>query len=212
MKILRYELMPEDEFLAKLRQVRLRGFGNYKVYQDAQLQFRHIVDTDVLTPPQRYVLKPGVNKILEIEKVFREEFGIDVFNLRGALMFWPEGSDPEKDAPIPFLPPVVELSQEATGPIDLINDGMHRVWAARKLGSPVNIVHVSGVPTEYPYYAYPWPGGFGAVEEIDELSGEYQKKEYRNPQNYKALFRMFNEIFPGVQEARNQTNPVHIKE
>ncbi len=94
----------------------------------------------------------------------------------------------------------------------LVNDGMHRVFAARKLGRKPKIIYVRNPPREYPYYAYPMLEGWGAVQEFDELPDVFQKKEYRDPTNYKSLFRMFNEVFPGVQEARKQSNPAHIKE
>jgi hypothetical protein len=213
MKILRYELMPRDEFLGKLRQVRLKGFDRPYIYRDASLEFLGLADTGLLTPPQRYVLNDTVQTIIELDKAFTP-LGVDIFDLHGALIFWPEGSDPEKDPPIPFLPPIVEESYEPTGsiPVLLINDGMHRVWAARKLDRCITVVVAMNVPREYPYYAYAWPGGMKSVEELDELPDVYQKKNYRNPDNYKALFRQFNEVFPGVQAQRKQSNPVHIKE
>jgi hypothetical protein len=42
------------------------------------------------------------------------------------------------------------------------------------------------------------------------LPDGHQKKEYRQPANYKALFRDFNAVFPGVQKQRKQSNPGHI--
>lgn len=211
MRILKYELMPKNEFLGKLRQVRLKGFDRPLIYQDANLAFLGLADIGLLVPPQRYVLKGTVDLIIELDKAFTS-LGVDIFNLQGALLFWPEGADPERDSPIPFLPPIVEDSWEATGNVFLINDGMHRVWTAKKLARPITVVLATNVPREYPYYAYPLPGGFEAVEELAELPDDYKKKNYRNPDNYKALFRQFNEVFPGVQEQRKQSNPMHIRE
>jgi hypothetical protein len=48
-------------------------------------------------PAQRYVLQEGVQAILDVADAF-EPRGIDVFALRGALLFWPEGSDPDGPA------------------------------------------------------------------------------------------------------------------
>jgi hypothetical protein len=211
MKILKYELMPEEELLARLRKTPLRGFDNVEVYKHAKLALRCMVSVDSLTPPQRYVLTPGVQTILDLADTFAP-MGIDVFGLEGALLFWTEGMDPEKDVPIPLLPPIVEVSHERDGVVvNLVNDGMHRVYAARKRGRRINIVRIENVPIEYPYYAYAMLEGWGAVQEFEELPDEFQKKDYRNPNNYKALFRQFNKIFPGVQEARKQSNPTHIK-
>jgi len=209
MQITKYDLLAEGELLSRLKRTRLRGFDRVEVYRDATLEVVE-ADPESLTPAQRYVLQEGVQAILDVADAF-EPRGIDVFALRGALLFWPEGSDPE-GPPIPFLPPVIEESIERDGrKILLINDGIHRVYAARKRGRKLNVVLARNVPAEYPYYAYALPDGWAQVDELAELQEGYQKKEYRNPENYKALFRDFNEIFEGVQKQRPRSNPAHLK-
>jgi len=209
MQITKYVLLAEGELLSRLKHTRLRGFDRAEVYRDATLEVVE-ADPESLTPAQRYVLQEGVQAILDVADAF-EPRGIDVFALRGALMFWPEGSDPE-GPPIPFLPPVIEESIERDGrKILLINDGIHRVYAARKRGRKLNVVLARNVPAEYPYYAYALPDGWAQVDELAELQEGYQKKEYRNPENYKALFRDFNEIFEGIQKQRPRSNPAHLK-
>jgi hypothetical protein len=209
MQITKYDLLAEGELLSRLKRTRLRGFDRAEVYRDATLEVVE-ADPESLTPAQRYVLQEGVQAILDVADAF-EPRGIDVFALRGALLFWPEGSDPE-GPPIPFLPPVIEESIERDGrKILLINDGIHRVYAARKRGRKLNVVLARNVPAEYPYYAYALPDGWAQVDELAELQEGYQKKEYRNPENYKALFRDFNEIFEGVQKQRPRSNPAHLK-
>ena len=94
--------------------------------------------------------------------------------------------------------------------VPLINDGMHRVFAARQLGKLINIVLVRNVPPEYPYYAYAMEHGWQDVEVLHELPDSYVKKQYRDPSNYKALFRDFNELFPGVQKQRKRSNPAFL--
>jgi len=209
MQITKYDLLAEAELLSRLKRTRLRGFDQAEVYRDATLEVVE-ADPESLTPAQRYVLQEGVQAILDVADAF-EPRGIDVFALRGALLFWPEGSDPD-GPPIPFLPPVIEESIERDGKkILLINDGIHRVYAARKRGRKLNVVLARNVPAEYPYYAYALPDGWAQVDELAELQEGYQKKEYRNPENYKALFRDFNEIFEGVQKQRPRSNPAHLK-
>lgn len=209
MKIAKYELLSEADLLGRLKKTRLRGFDRAEVYKTATLEIGEQINTDALTPAQRYVLADGVQTILEIADAFAP-LGIDVFNLHGALLWWPEGG--EAEAPIPFLPPIIEESIEADGrKVLLINDGIHRVYAARKRGRPLNVVLARNVPPEYPYYAYALPDGWAQVEELAELTEGYQKKAYRSPDNYKALFRDFNEIFEGVQKQRPKTNPDHLK-
>ena len=209
MQITKYDLLAEGELLSRLKRTRLRGFDRAEVYRDATLEVVE-ADPESLTPAQRYVLQEGVQAILDVADAF-EPRGIDVFALRGALLFWPEGSDPD-GPPIPFLPPVIEESIERDGrKILLINDGIHRVYAARKRGRKLNVVLARNVPAEYPYYAYALPDGWAQVDELAELQEGYQKKEYRNPENYKALFRDFNEIFEGVQKQRPRSNTAHLK-
>jgi hypothetical protein len=211
MKILEYELLTENELLTNLKKTRLRGFGQAELYRTATLEILE-VDPLALVPAQRFVLVDTVRSIIELSEAFSVH-GIDVFALRGGIRFWLEGSDPRRDAPIPFIPPVVEESLEPDGrTVLLINDGIHRVYAARKLGRGINIVLARNVPVEYPYYAYALPDGWASVEELSELRDGYQKKEYRIPDNYKSLFREFNKVdmLEGVQQQRKQTNPGHL--
>lgn len=208
MRILKHELLPETELLARLKKTRLRGFDQAEVYRDASLEVANL-DTNALTPAQRYVLADGVQTILDVADAFTP-LGVDVFALRGALLFWREGSD-LAEPPIPLLPPMIEESIEADGrKVLLINDGIHRVYAARKRGRTLNVVLARNVPVEYPYYAYALPDGWAQVEELAELTEGYQKKAYRNPDNYKALFRDFNAVFEGIQKQRPRTNPGHL--
>ena len=211
MNIIKHEILSESELLGRLKKTRLKGFDRFPVYQNAHLEIVDHVDPETLVPPQKYVLVDGVEMIINLSKAFDKK-GIDIFSLRGALLFWLEGSDPDNNIPIPFLPPVVEESWEPDGRlVQLINDGMHRVYAARKLQKSINIVLVANVPVEYPYYAYALTDGWNSVEQISELTDGYKKKEYRDPENYKALFRDFNEIFDGVQKQRKQTSPAELK-
>lgn len=208
--ISRYELFSEEELLSRLGRTRLRGFDRAPVYENAQLDILERADPHTLVPAQRFVLKEGVDTIVKLSEFFAGE-GIDIFALRGGIFFWNQESG-EEEGPIPLIPPVVEESEEpGTGQVLLINDGLHRVYTAMKLGRRINVVRVRNVPSEYPYYAYALPEGWAGVTELAELQDGFQKKEYRHPQNYKALFRDFNEIFPGVQKQRKQTNPGHLR-
>lgn len=215
MKISRIEAIDEAALLDTLRRTRLKGYDRFPVYETAEIALLEGVDTDRLSPPQNYVLLPSVTDIQTLRQSLLA-FGHDIFRLRGGLRLWPAAGadDPQAEQgldPIPVLPPIVEESAEADGTVWLINDGMHRVYAARKAGEPINIVLVRGVPKDYPYYAYPLEGGWAQVKELPALDGEFQKKVYRQPDNYKSLFRDFNELFPGVQKQRRRTNPADMK-
>jgi len=197
MRITKFELLPESDLLIRLRTVRLRGFDHAQVYRASHIQVIRTIPASC-KPAQRYVLKGGVNTILRLAYEFAFK-GVDIFSLRGVLLFWLDG----QQEPISLLPPIIEESVDKDGSlILLINDGIHRIYAANRLGVNINVVTISNVPHEYPYYAYPLPGGWSAVEEINALTPDYERKEYRNPADYKALFRDFNEVFPGVQKKR----------
>ncbi|HUZ26305.1 MAG TPA: hypothetical protein VMV07_21330 [Streptosporangiaceae bacterium] len=207
MRILSVETITADQLLSTIRQTRLRGFGRAQPYLDASLEVVHALDADTLAPAQNYVLTPGVAKVLDLRDALLPE-GVDIFALNGGVYVTTSDDPGER---IPVLPPIVEESREPDGrTVLLINDGMHRIFAARSLGLPISIVVARSVPAEYPYYAFALDGGWSRVTPLAELPDGYQKKEYRQPANYKSLFREFNDLFPGVQKERKQSNPSHL--
>jgi len=108
-----------------------------------------------------------------------------------------------------LTPPIIEESIEPDGnKIQLINDGMHRIYTARKLGKKINVVLVRNVPTKFPYYAYPLKNEWDDVRELPEIPNNFIKKEYRDKKNYKALFRNFNEVFPNIQKQRKKAGAI----
>jgi hypothetical protein len=186
------EPLSPDDLLARLRETCLMGHGGARVYRHATLEIQTF-DPLELTPAQRYVLMPGVRRILEL----REALDVDIFALEGGVFL--DGT--------PLLPPVVERSEEPDGrTVWLINDGIHRVYAAHLAGSPINVVTVDGA--SHPYYAL--AASWEDVVELEELPETFEKKRYRVPGNYKALFRDFNAVFPGVQRERKKSNPAHL--
>jgi hypothetical protein len=209
MKIVAMDSFDEATLLDSLARTRLVGHDRTRIYAKADLQLLPRVHTDTLVPAQRYALRPGVAKVIELREAMLAE-GVDLFGLAGGA-YVRTSDDP--DEIIPVIPPIVEESMEPDGrTVRLINDGIHRVYAARSLGLPISIVLVRNVPPELPYYALALPGGWADVLELDELPDSFLKKEYRRPDNYKSLFRDFNEVFPGVQKVRKQSNPSHVKE
>jgi hypothetical protein len=186
------EPLSPDDLLARLRETRLMGHGGARVYEHATLGLTTFDPLD-LTPAQRYVLMPNVRRLLEL----RDALDVDIFALDGGVYL--DG--------IPLLPPVVERSQEPDGrTVWLINDGIHRVYAAHLAGSPISVVTVDGA--SHPYYAL--AASWDDVVELEELPDGFQKKSYRVPEHYKALFRDFNAVFPGVQQERKRSNPAHL--
>lgn len=196
-----------ERLLASLRRVRLLGFDGARPYADARLELV-VADPERLAPAQRYVLAPGVRRILRLREALLAH-GVDVFALDGGVEVrtsWAPGGT------VPVLPPIVEESHEADGrTVLVVNDGIHRVFAARSLGLPIAVVTAHGVPPEYPYYACALAHGWADVLGFEELPDGFEKKTYRNPDGYKALFRDFNAVFPGVQKERRKTNPEHLQ-
>lgn len=185
----------ESTLLTALKQTQLIGHGQPLVYAQTHLELRQQVDPDLLIPTQRYVLKQIVGTLENIYHQLLKQ-GVDIFALTGAITFQTGQSS------VPLTPPIIEESVEADGrKVLLISDGMHRVYTARKLKKRINVVLVSNVPKEYPYYAYPLQQGWQEVEELETLRKDFQKKTYRE-EDYKALFRNYNALFPGIQEKR----------
>ena len=194
--VLTVEPIPREDLLGGLRETRLFGFGRARPYARATLELTPAVDTSSLAPAQRYVLRSSVAKILELRAALLAH-GIDVFALDGGVRVR------TSEAPgrlVPVIPPIVEESVEPDGrTVLIINDGIHRVFAARSLGLAVTTVIAREVPPEYPYYALPLARGWGDVAELDELPADFEKKAYRIPGDDTVLYRDFNERFPGVQ-------------
>lgn len=208
LRVLEVERFGEAELLSALRRTPLRGHEGVRPYEQAALELARATPTGALAPAQRYVLREGVARILELRAALLEH-GVDPFALDGGA--WVRTAD-EPGERVPVIPPIVEESREPDGrTVLLIGDGIHRVYAARSLGLPVSVVVARGVPPEYPYYAFALREGWDGVEQLDELPDGYQKKEYRRPEGYKALFRQFNAVFPGVQQQRKRSNPEHLR-
>lgn len=207
MDVLSVELFDEARLLAAIRTTRLVGFDAEPVYQHASIEIARAEDPDALVPAQRYVLTPAVAKILELRAALLGH-AVDIFGLRGGAYV---RTSENPDETVPVIPPIVEESREPDGRVVLlINDGIHRIYAARSIGAPISVIAVRDVPRQFPYYALALPGGWADVVELDQLPDGFQKKEYRDPTNYRALFRDFNAVFPGVQKTRKRSNPAHL--
>lgn len=196
-EISHFEWINEADLLTKMRQIRLQGYGQPLIYKNANLTFHLHAHPADLVPAQRYVLKEDFERIEALYRIFLRH-GINIFDLKGGLLFWVAG----EETPIPLIPPVIEQTAEG---VDLICDGMHRVFTAKKLGLNITVIYVTELSADYPYYAYPLPQGWQEVVELETIPSNFIKKAYRDPVNYKALFRNFNEIFPGIQKKRQRS-------
>jgi hypothetical protein len=102
----------------------------------------------------------------------------------------------------------VETNNEADGSsVNIINDGMHRMYVARLEWKLPNVVLVRNLAPRFPYYAYPIPGD-NPWEQIIIVEGEtipktLIKKWHRGADN-KLLYRDFNSAFQNVGGPRGQ--------
>ncbi len=192
MKIREVTRFSEGELIERLRGVTMLKAPETKIYDKAFISLETIAARH-LSPPQNYILKPELTKVRELKWAL-EEHGVDLFRLNGFVRLTLEGHD----APVDLLPPVVEESIERDGSFHLIiNDGMHRVYMALREWVIPEVLLVRGIPKALPYYAFPLPGGWDKVEELDALPAGYLKKWHRIA-NYHALYRNFNSAFNNV--------------
>jgi hypothetical protein len=201
MKILQVEKFPEDELVKRLAEVTMLKAPEIKIYQNALISLERISPKH-LSPPQNYILKEELTKVRELKWALQEH-GVDLFCLNGFVRLTLDGFG----EPVDLLPPVVEESIEKDGSFHLIiNDGMHRVYMALREWVVPQVILVRGLPKEFPYYAFPLPGGWDKVEERDDLPPGYLKKWHRI-RNYHALYRNYNSAFNNVGGPRE----FHVK-
>ncbi|MDR2387108.1 MAG: hypothetical protein LBE80_05920 [Deltaproteobacteria bacterium] len=154
-------------------------------------------------PAQRYVLTNNLLRVQCLEWALAE-FGFHPLSLDGYLTIQTDQS-PE---PIDLLPPIVETIIEADGQaINVVNDGMHRLYAGRLEWRIPTVVLVKDLPAELPYYAYPIPGAAPwdqvTILEGDTIPAGHIKKWHRIADN-KKLYRDFNSQFQNVGGPRGQ--------
>lgn len=204
MEIIKHSI-PELE--RKLRTVRLKGFGEPLIYPEPVLINFRSEYVDQLQPCQNYWLWDNVKNILDLRLRVADAHGIDLLKLFSSNIGWVD-IQIGPDEWMPFLPPVVETYGLVNGYRQqlLINDGIHRVMAAKLSGVNHPDCIITSRP-EWPYYAYPLENGWDGVEKVEgELPDGFAKKRYRLPTKelYKQLYRDFNAVFPGVQKDRKQ--------
>ncbi len=181
-----------DELMANLRKVGMFTDPGVLVYENADIDLK-VMNTDDIAPAQRYVLTDEVIKVRNLRWALAEH-GVDLFKLDGYATIYLA----DYDDPIDVLPPVIEESHEADGStVNILNDGMHRVYLARMERSPIQVIFAGNVPANLPYYAFPLVNGWNDVEIVHDLPEGYIKKWHRI-KDYKSLYRDFNTGFVNV--------------
>ncbi|MDR1608715.1 MAG: hypothetical protein LBT38_09970 [Deltaproteobacteria bacterium] len=201
-KIIKAHLHSEAELLAGLRKVTMLKDREAQPYANASLSVTTLPWSEI-RPAQRYALVDGLAKVHCLEWELAKQ-GLDLFALTGYLTIWTDQSA----EPIDLLPPIVETIKEADGSlVNIINDGMHRMYVARLEWRLPKIVLVQNLPHQYPYYAYPIPGDnpWDAITMVegDIIPANLIKKWHRQEDN-KRLYRDFNSAFQNVGGPRGQ--------
>lgn len=192
MNIERVEHHSPEELVANMRRVRMLTQPDAAPYVDSEIELP-VMHTDLIAPAQRYVLTKEIVKVRDLRWALGEH-GVDLFKLDGYVTMWLEGYDD----PIDVLPPVIEESPEADGStVNILNDGLHRVYLARMERTAIQVVYVKNVPPQFPYYAFPLMNGWNGVEIVQDLPEGYIKKWHRI-KDYKSLYRDFNTGFQNV--------------
>jgi hypothetical protein len=201
-KVTKVESHSPDELIKRLRDVVMLKDRSAKPYAEAKLVLRPLA-FEQFRPAQRYVLTDNLLKVQHLEWELAE-FGFHPLALNGYLTIWTD-QGPE---PIDLLPPVIEAIPEADGStVNVVNDGMHRLFAGRLEWLVPVVVLAENLPAQFPYYAYPIPGA-GPWDQVKILEGSvipvgHIKKWHRTADN-KKLYRDFNSAFQNVGGPRGQ--------
>ncbi len=198
MKIVNVERHGPGELIERLRRVSMLTDPDVLIYREAFISLEKI-RADLLSPPQSYILASELQKVRRLRWALAE-FGVELFCLDGYVSVYLDGYED----PVDVLPPVVEESVEADGSVHMIIcDGMHRISLARMEWFIPQVIFIRGIPRDKPYYAYPVPGGWGAVVTRDDLPEGFIKKWHRI-EAYKTLYRNFNSAFSNVGGPRGR--------
>jgi len=203
MDIIALEKHSPEELFSCLRRVPLLNRTDVLVYREALISLEHI-HTDYLHPPQNYIWLQELRKTQELRWSLAAR-GVDLFRLDGYVTYTVRLADGEEVA-YDLYPPIVEESFEADGAVALIiNDGMHRLYLARMEWVVPQVTYIRGIPKEYPYYAFPRPGGWEGLDLLADNPDpqRYLKKCHRIREN-KALYRDFQAVFQNVGRSRSR--------
>ncbi|MDR1482828.1 MAG: hypothetical protein LBI74_09395 [Synergistaceae bacterium] len=197
-RISRVEHFDEDELIRRLRSVSMLDDATSFPYRDSRIELREMPHGE-LHPAQRYVLSGNVKRLEDLRWLLNDR-GFDLFKLDGFLRIWLD----DEEAPVDLLPPIVEESRHDGGgrPINIVCDGMHRVYLSYVQWVTPQIVFIRGIPREYPYYAYPLrDSNWGSLEIWDSIPRNAIKKWHRIRDD-KRLYRNFNSAFENVGAPR----------
>jgi hypothetical protein len=203
MDIIALEHHPSEALIGCLRRVPLMERTDVLVYSQALISLEQI-HPDCLNPPQNYIWLQELRKTQELRWSL-SAWGVDLFRLDGYVTYTVRLASGE-EVVYDLYPPIVEESFEADGRLAMIiHDGMHRLYLARMEWLVPQVTYVRGIPKEYPYYAFPRPGGWEGLDLLADNPDpqRYLKKCHRTRHN-KKLYRDFQAVFQNVGRSRSR--------
>ncbi len=217
----------ENSIEARLKQVRLKGFPNVKIYEKAQISITTIQPSQIPTlfTPQPNVYTTHLERVYNLANIF-EFKEIDIFNLKLGVDFL----NTKNGEQWTIIPPIVErftiprnpdgtMNYEAiigekvkqrlheqgkwlnpelkkvkhpseTDTVDLINDGSHRIEAARRAGKSITCIIIEKMTEGYPYYAAPQNYSNVQIHPTRDKAPESKTHIVEDPA-HKDLYRVF---------------------
>lgn len=174
------EFLPFETLVLRLRETTLHA-GQGLPYATASIEMREYLP-DSLNITTGYVLRESLLFQERLREHLLSSFAIDTFSLEGLVILdTPQGE-------VPLAPPVVEHmflplvspQQPERGcarlSLDVLLDGAHRCYLARRLGESVRCVRVSGVDELYQVPIV--PNGWNEVAVMDMVPERRFKKRY----------------------------------
>ena len=203
MDIIALEHHPPEALIGCLRRVPLMDRTDVLVYSQALISLEQI-HPDCLNPPQNYIWLQELRKTQELRWSLAA-WEVDLFRLDGYVTYTVRLAGGE-EVVYDLYPPIVEESFEANGRLALIiNDGMHRLYLARMEWVVPQVTYIRGIPKEYPYYAFPRPGGWEGLDLLaDNPNPQRYLKKCHRTRHYKRLYRDFQAVFQNVGRSRSR--------
>ncbi len=99
-----------EELIKRLKEVRLKGFPDVKIYEDADIKIEshipELIRLNIFTP-QPTVYQTHLDRIDQMTQLFQKE-GIDIFKLNGGVDYTAHDEN-EEQTQWTIIPPVIEM-------------------------------------------------------------------------------------------------------
>jgi len=123
MQLEKIEIIKEISFndlCSRLKEVRLRGFPEVKIYENSNVSIKRVSPEDILKKvftPQPTIYQDHLDRISSMQILFQEK-GIDIYNLNGGYDYIATDSE-GNESEWTIIPPVIEVMT-----INPINSGL----------------------------------------------------------------------------------------